>query len=294
MSKRAVLIDSGCEPTPQLASVYGVRLLGIKVVMDNVEYSDGEEIGFDEFYTKVRRARNIRTRPPAFGEIVQLFRNLKSKGHEELVIINMSSKMTKLVEICQNAGKMVLGLDVTVVDTENVSVGAYLIAEKIIEMLHRGKTRRDVLNALPQIRESSFMQFSVPTLKYLIKNGRIGKARGLVATLLNKKPVLGIDDGRIAPLSTVTGMQKVVHTMTENVVNFVAKRPHNVKLYFSWGFENNKNPAQKVFYEVMNRFEKLGIEPVNIIEGRVWPTVACHSGPEGFAVGVYAEKRPIE
>ncbi len=45
---------------------------------------------------------------------------------------------------------------------------------------------------------------------------------------------------------------------------------------------------------LMDRFEKLGVEPDIIIEGRVWPTVACHSGPEGFAIGVYGEQSPIE
>jgi len=294
MSKRAILIDSGCEPTTDLARYYGVKLIGLKVIMDNMEYSDGKELGIEQFYAKVARTRDFKTKPPAFGEIVQLFRNLKSKGYEELIIIHMSAKMTQLVEICENASKMVLGLDVKVIDTENVSVGALMIAQKIIEMLHQGKTHQEVMNVLPLIKESAFMQFSVPTLKYLIKNGRIGKAKGLIATILNKKPVLGIDRGRIAPISTVTGIQKVVLAMTDNIVHFVDRRPHNLKMFFSWGFENNKNLAQKVFYEVMDRFEKLGIEPLSITEGRVWPTVACHSGPEGFAVGVYAERQPIE
>lgn len=288
------MIDSGCSPTKELIEKFNLELIGIKIVMDRKVYVDGVDIDHNLFYLKVPKTRKFKAEPPVYIEVLKRFRELKSKGAAELVVINFSSKMTKLVETCKNASTKVPGLKINIVDTENWSVGAYFIAEKAVELLHDGMPFRDVMKLLPEIKKSSFMQFSVPTLKHAAGNGRTGKAGELVGKLLNKKPILGVDKGGISLISTVTGRGKALATMVGNAANFIDRRPHNVKLYVTWGTDRDRKYVQRALYEIMDRFEKLGIEPDRIIEGRVSPTIACGSGPEVFEIGVYGEKHPIQ
>ncbi len=294
MSDTKILIDTGSSPTKELIEKHGLDLIGIKIIMDKQVFVDGKDITHEEFFEKIRKAKNFYTDPPNVSEVVKKYKEIKASGVKTLFGIHFSEKMTKLVETSRNAANMVRGLDVHIFETANVSAGSHLIAEKLIELIESGKSPEELNALLPEIKASTYMQFSVSTLKYLIKNGRIGKAQGLVGSLLNLKPILGVEDGVIAPIAKVRGMDKSFDVIAQNALEFINKRPHNVKIFMNYGFERNKAWMEASYKAVMDLFARNGVRVQSTKIGRVWPTVACHSGPEGFAIGVYGEQKPIK
>ncbi|BBE31953.1 DegV domain-containing protein [Tepiditoga spiralis] len=293
MPKRAILIDSGCAVTDEILKKYNAELIGMNVVLDEKTFIDGITITKDEYYSKIFDVNEFHTSQPSIGSIVKIYQDLKDKGFDEIVDIHFSSKMSGLINTCEMARNMVEDIKIHIIDTESISIGAYLIAEKIMELLQT-KSFEEVEKLLPEIKKSSYMQFSVPTLKYLIKNGRIGKAQGLAGTILNIKPILGVEDGFIAPIAKIRGMNKVYLTMKNNAIKFIKDRPNNVKIYIIHSLEKNKEQMLKAYNLFMEDFSKLGIKDYRVIEGRISPTVASHSGPEVFGLAVYGEKEPIK
>jgi DegV family protein with EDD domain len=205
----------------------------------------------------------------------------------------MSSKLSKVFENSVAAKGFLPGLEIHVFDTNSVSAGGYFVAQKIIEMTNGGWSVADVEATLPEINRSAQVLIAASTLKYFVKNGRIGKAKGLVGKLLSMKPVLSINDGMVSPFSTEKGMDKAIQRMADTALEFLASRPYNVKIYKAYGTDSNKPFMEKAFKLLIDRLHKIPIKDYQVISRRGWPTVTCHSGPEVFPLSVYGEQTPI-
>ncbi|GAB6188650.1 DegV family protein [Marinitoga arctica] len=290
---RAIIVDSGCSPTENWIKKYNLNFMGMKIYIDGKEYTDGVDLNHEKFYNLVKNAEDIHTAQPSLKEIMNIYEGLKEKGYDEIIDIHFSSKMSGLYNTALMAKNMLNNINVKIIDTKKVSIGASLIARRIVELLlDENKTFEEVESLIPTIISNTFMEFSVPTLKYLIKNGRIGKAAGMAGTLLKIIPVLGVEDGEITPLTKVRGINKAFKFMADKAFEFIKNKPYNIKIYKVHGFEKNIEQENIVFNMFMEKFEKLGYN-YELIEGKIWPTVACHSGPEVFGLGVYGEEKPI-
>ncbi len=295
MSKRVIMMDTGSAPTDEIVRKYGIHVMGMKVFLDGKTYTDGEEIDKDTYYSLIEKTKDFNTSPPLVWEIKRTYEKLKAQGTREIIGVHVSSAMSKLITTCTNARNLVSALDVKIIDTRNISVGAYLVAERIVELLDSGRTYEQVLPLIPEIRESVMLQVSLSTLSYLVKNKRIGRAQGLIGNFLRMRPILGIDaDGYLAPLSRERGKEKMIEKISENAVRFLEDRPHNVKVYLTHGMDRNKRQVEAVFSRFEEKLARTGIGAPRVIRNRLWPTVANLSGPETYGFAVYGEKRPIE
>ncbi len=294
MNKTKIIADTGCSLTSDLIKEYDLDVMGMMVVLDGKNYTDHIEISKDEFYNKIENINDFYTSQPSIGEIQKQYEEIFEEGYEEIIDIHFSSKMSGLINSCQMVKNSMGKENISIIDTENISIGSYMILKKILELLESGKTVNEIENVLQEIKDSTFIQFSVPTLKYLVKNGRVGKAEGLAGTLLNIKPILGVDEGQIYPISKIRGMKKVYSTMAKNAVNFLKDKPNNVKIYKTYGLNHNKEQMEAMFDIFMKHFESLGIKNYEIIEDQLPPTIICHSGPEVIGLSVYGEKEEIK
>ena len=294
MQKYAVMVDSACAPTQELMGRENLFSMGMKINLDGTVYTDGEDLALEDYYGSIERIRDFSTTPPQVWDIKKSYEEVKRKGYSSLISIHVSSKMSKLIETCENAGGMVGGLEVKIIDTANISLGAYFVAEKVIELIDAGWDYEEIQRVMPAIRESTFFQFSLPTLKYLIKNKRVGKIQGMFGNMLKVKPILGLDDeGYLTTLSKERGGQRVIEKISENAIAFVKSHPHNVKFYLAWGFDKNKKMVDQVFNKFMPHFRLLGIKDYKVYKNRIMPTIGCNSGPDAYGFGIYGEKQPI-
>jgi len=291
----AVLIDSGCAPTREMMQNGNVYHMGMRIHLDKNMLLDGEDLELDHFYATIDRVRDFQTTPPQVWDIKKKYEDIKRQGHQSIVSIHVSSAMSKLIETCENARNMVSGIDVHLIDSRNLSIGAFLVADKVISLLDRGTPIDKLDDLLPEIRKSSYLQISLSTLKYLVKKQRIGRVQGLVGSMLNLKPVLGMDEeGYLTTLSKERGGTRVVKHMAESALDFLAKRRFNVKVCLTWGFDENRLFVDRVYDQFLKDVQKLGIKDHQVIKSRMWPTLACNCGPGAFAFAVYGEERPIE
>ena len=295
MSRCAIMVDSACAPTQDIMTRPDVFRMGMNINLDGSTYVDGENLEPENYYASIDRVRDFSTTPPLVWDIKKQYENIRRKGFDSVISIHVSSKMSKLVETCENASHMVSGLDVKIVDTRNLSIGSYFIVEKIAELSAAGKQFDEIEQLLPEIRKSSFLQISLSTLKYLIKNKRVGRVQGMVGNIMKVKPILGIDDeGYLTTLAKERGGARVAQKICESAIDFIERHPHNVKFYLTWGFDKNKLQAEQVFEKFMVEFQKLGIRHVALYKNRMWPTIACNSGPGAYGIGIYGEEYPID
>jgi DegV family protein with EDD domain len=294
MNKTKIIADTGCSLTDKIIKDYDLKVMGMKIVLDEKTYTDYEELSREDFYNKIENVKEFHTAQPAVGEIQKYYEKAFEEGYEKIIDIHFSSKMSGLINSCQIVKNTMKNDNIKIIDTENISIGSFMILKRILELLNSGRSIEEIEELLPKIKENTKLQFSVPTLKYLIKNGRVGKAEGLAGTLLNIKPILGVDEGQISPIAKIRGMKKVYPAMAKNAVDFLKDRPYNIKIYKTWGLNHNKADMEKMFDSFMKSFKKLGYNDYEIIEYQLPPTIICHSGPEVIGLAVYGEKEEIK
>ncbi len=294
-ANRIIMLDTGSSPTEEILKSDDIRRMGMKIFLDGKTLIDGEEIDKETYYSIIEKAGDFNTSPPLVWEIRKIYERLKSEGARELVGVHVSSAMSKLIPTCVNAAKLVSGLDVRIIDTLNISAGAGLVAEKVVDLLRRGRSVDQVEALMPEIRASVHFQISLSTLSYLVKNKRIGRAQGLVGNLLRMRPILGIDgDGYLVPVGKERGKENLIERISESAVRFLEKRPYNIRIYLEYGLDRNKRQVEAVYEAFMKKFKGLDIGRHEARRSRLWPTVANLSGPETYGFAVYGEKRPIE
>src|SRR5690606_24372214 len=142
----------------------------------------------------------------------------------------------------------------------------------------QGRPAREIAQDLEAARERLTIFFSVDTLEYLQRNGRIGKAQAFVGGLLNIKPILTLRDGIVHPVERVRGSQKAFSRLVDHVGEQVGQRPVRVGVVHG----NAPDEAARLAEALRGR---LNIQ--ELITASLGPTIGTHAGPGTLGVVCY-------
>ena len=183
------------------------RIVPLYVRFGRESFRDYAELGPQEFYARLRTAPELpSTSQPTPADFLDAYRELAA--YERILSLHIPRKLSGTVESARIAGEELGGGKVRAVDSGTVSAGLALLALGIQERLRRGTTDDEVDAYVGRFQQDSRIVFTVDTLEYLAKGGRIGKAAAMAGTLLNIKPILAIEDGEVVPVKRVRGAHK--------------------------------------------------------------------------------------
>ena len=177
----------------------------------------------DAFYKWLPTARELpKTASPGPGDYVQMYEGLaQNEGVREIVSIHMTSKGSGAYQAALVAKQMIEekipSLHVEVIDTLNVSMCQGWMVIEAARAALAGKSFGDIVNQVKEMMPITRMIQTADTLKYLYMGGRIGRAKHLVGSLLNIKPLIGMEDGVIVPLGQARSRMKAYEAMVEMV-----------------------------------------------------------------------------
>jgi fatty acid kinase fatty acid binding subunit len=204
----AIVLDSTADFPEAPDRFPNWRIVPLYVRFGDETRRDYVELGPDEFYARLRTASELpSTSQPSPGDFLAVYETLTA--YERVYSLHISAKLSGTCESARRAAAE-LGDRVRVVDTQSASAAIALLGLAIQRRLDRG-TSDDEIDALvaAHARESRLV-FSVDTLEFLQRGGRIGKAAAFAGAMLNIKPILTISGGEVLPLKRVRGNQKAV------------------------------------------------------------------------------------
>lgn len=282
----AVVTDSGCGITDGFANELGdsFSMVGMKIFLSSQEYEDGK-IDKEKFYNHVLKGENVGTSQPSPADFERAYRGLLKKGYDEILSFHISSKVSGTFNAAKIAAKNVDSSRIHVVDSLNISAGAYLMLRRIIEYTKKGMPLKEALNMIDVVRKNTLVLFTVSTLDYLIKNGRIGRATGLVGSILKLLPILTVKDGENATSSITRGKKKLLGKTVNMCENFIKGKEH-IRMVFAYSASNTLKNMEEL-KRIAN--EKIEIKNVSQETLKMWPTIAVHTGPGTIGVACYAE-----
>src|SRR5919201_3829340 len=182
------------------------RVVPLYVRFGTESFRDYSELGPAEFYSRLRAsATSPTTSQPTPGDFLAAYGELDS--FERIFSLHIAGRLSGTVESARTAATEVGGNRVRVIDTETASAAIAMLGLAIERRLERGATDAEIDELAVRYRREARLLFTVDTLEYLARGGRIGRARAWAGQLLNVKPILTITDGEVIPLARVRGNQ---------------------------------------------------------------------------------------
>ena len=204
----AVVLDSTADFPDAPERFPNFRVVPLYVRFGDESLKDYVEIDPQRFYQRLTTATELpTTSQPTPADFLAVYEEL-APTYEHILSLQLSSTLSGTFASAQSAADVLGGGKVRVIDSRTVSASLALLAIGVQRRLERGTTHDEIDAFVGEYGRSHHLLFTVNTLEYLAKGGRIGKAAAFAGNLLNVKPILTIRDGEVVPLKRVRGSQK--------------------------------------------------------------------------------------
>jgi DegV family protein with EDD domain len=264
-----VVTDSTADLPPELIKEFDVIIVPAYVGFGKKTYKDGVDISQDEVYQKMV-TENIpaTTSQPPPADFADVYKKLL-KETDEIVSIQATSKLSGLYSSALQGKDMASGGNrIAVVDSLSVSMGLGMMTLLAARMAKAGEDLSSIVEELKQTIPQMRLWGLFDTLKYLLRGGRIGKAKALLGSVMNIKPILTIHDGELHPTGLARNRAKGIERLISNLKSCV--NVQEVAVVHS----TTPDDAQTLKERVSALFDR---GPIHV--SRLGPALGVHGGP---------------
>ncbi len=282
MSRIAIVTDSTSDIPKNVAKELDIKVIPLTVIFDKESFlDDGKEITISEFYKKIRSSEKLPTTTvPSPKYFLEAYTDIL-KESEGIISIHISKKMSGTVNSAEMAKKEMPGKDIEIIDSEYVHLPLGFLVLKAAQLAQEGRSKEEILKGIYDLKPKLKILFVPSTLEYLKKGGRIGKAKGLIASLLDIKPILTVHDGEVSQFKTARRWNQAKTELIESMKTMI-KNPQN--LVVSVGDSDAKEDAEEMYERIKETFN-----PKRILRVDIGTVVGTHLGPGGIGISFYEE-----
>ena len=209
----AIVLDSTADLPAAAERFPAWRVVPLYVRLGDRSYRDYVDLAPAEFYAHLRAGATATTSQPTPGDVLAAYEELA--GFERIYSLHLSGRFSGTFASAERAAGELGGDRIRVVDTESASLGIALLAFAVQRRLERGTDDAELEALIDRFRSEVRVLFTVDTLEYLARGGRIGRARAWAGELLSIKPILAIAGGEIVPVKRVRGNRKAFAEFAE-------------------------------------------------------------------------------
>lgn len=269
-----LLTDSGSDLPKEIRDTYHIHVMDLKVYVDDQEVTGIDPV---ELMREMKAGKMAKTAQIPLKELQDVFEEAAQAG-DEVLYIAFSSVLSGTYQTALLAKRLVeeeMQATITVFDSKAASMGHGLIVLKAAQLISEGATTAEVLEALETYAPSIEHLFTVDTLTYLVRGGRVSRTKGMVADIMSIKPLLDVQEGALHPFDKVRGKKRLfsrmIEIMEERSGGLAGKRI---------GITYTDNPED--VDKIVSLLEAKGVG--EIIQGHIGPAIGAHTGPGTLAI----------
>ena len=267
-----IVTDYAADISPEQLEGLEVHYLPLTITIDGKLYRSGVDITPTEFYELQVKAKEIpTTSQPSPGDFADLYRNL-AKNDPDILSIHISSGLSGTVNAARLGASAVSEANVEIYDTKTLSGAQGWHVEIAAKAVRAGLDKSRILSLLKQVTEATETLFTLSTLKYLIHGGRISHLKGLLASVLNIKPIIHVEKvgGTYVNRAQARTINRAIDEMADIVASahppHTAMRMQILHSQFPEGAARLKESLDKVF------------ECNWLPQGPIAPVLGAHTG----------------
>ncbi len=204
-----IVTDTTCDLPDNWLRRYNITAVPINIQFGLETFQESVTIGPDTFYNRINADGVLpTTSQPSVGKFQEVYQTLAADG-SEILSIHLTSKLSGTWQSAILAAKQLEDkIKVTVFDSLTGSVGLGLMLREAARLVEAGLTAEEIISRLEAHRSQINVFILLKDLRYARMSGRVGRLRETLASLLNVKPIVGVDDGALIPLERVRGQKK--------------------------------------------------------------------------------------
>jgi len=278
-----IISDAGCDFSKEEIKQSGVTVIPFYVTFDQENYLKvGVDITRDVFFERLTTEKNLfpKTSQPNPQDYIDVFTPFLDEG-KDIFLLTISSKLSGSYASAVLAKDMLKDdypdRKIELLDSKNVSVGQGLILREIINMKNAGYSLEDLVAGAEKVLKSTHVYFTLSTLEYLKRGGRIGPTTALVGGILGLSPILQVENGEISQLDNVRGRKRALELIERAIVDALSDELDNINISIgnvccvddAVMFKNNTEATLKT--KILNPITDIGI------------SVGAHAGPGAIA-----------
>ena len=274
-----IVTDSAAEITDEEIKAWDIHVVPLLIEFPGEEIAS-DDLSADDFYNRLRAMvpQVPTTTQPSIGMFVDTYQPLVEAG-EELISIHISTGLSGTAQTARAASLQVSGSRITVVDTLTLSASERFCVLIAAMAAKKGWSCPQIVKRLDAIHTQSDIAFTLDTLDYLARGGRIGRVQALAGSILKLKPIITVEknDGKYSTLGRGRTLQQTMATIVDHFLLKFGSAPVWITLM------HGQSPDAASIFESMLR-AKLNVARLDI--RRVSPVLGVHTGPGVVGAGV--------
>jgi len=281
-----LISDGGCDFSESEVKEHNITIVPFYISFDQENYlMEGRDITKDEYFDRLVSEKKLfpKTSQPSPQDYIDKFQPFLEAG-QDIILLTISSKLSGSYASAVIASDMLRedfpDRTIAMIDSLNVSVGQGLILREMIKMRDAGFSLEDNVRITEQVRGSAKVYFTLTTLEYLKKGGRVGPTTALVGGILGLSPILQVeDDGSVAQLDNVRGRKVALKLIEEAMVHALKDEVQNIEISIGQIQREDeaatfkKSAEAALDTEISNPITCIGV------------TIGTHAGPGALAFG---------
>lgn len=271
MNNIKIICDSLSDIPKEFIDKYDIEVVPLSIIFNGREYIDGVDLTEDEFYKMLRENESL----PKTSQVTYMsFKNAFEKyidKYEEILYIGGSSNASGTYQSAVMAKNDTDG-EIYTYDSQAFSYVIGILVVEAARMASEGYDIDEIMKAIEELRDKTYVLFSVDTLEYLQKGGRISSTKAAIGSILNIKPILDIKNGLVAPVCQVRGKKNVISKMIELVKDNCGEnlQDQTICIGYSDDFKERERLTEAV---------KAEFNPKDILYFQIGSCVGSHAGP---------------
>ena len=275
-----LVTDSTCDLSEDSIENNDIYFVPVKVQVGDRMYTDRLDLIPEEFYRIFETSPTLpKTSQPALMDFKRVYQHLLAH-YRSIISIHLSRALSGTFQTAVQAAQGTAPERITLLDGKNLTVGLGLVVLEGIAAINQGKKMEEVAQQLECASINTEIFIGLPTLKYLVKGGRVTKAKGLIANILNINPILSIGpEGKLVPVSKARGEKNI----EQKIFDLTEQRVQKATGGFAIAVAHTNAPD--IGTRISKRVKKaFGQEAVMVMNAS--PVLGAHAGPGAFGLAI--------
>lgn len=275
----AIVADSTCDLPADVIKARRIAIIPLHILFGTRSYRDGIDIDNTTFYNRLQRESALPTTsqptPPEFADV---YRQVQTQQNADgLVCITVSAKLSGTYNSA-DAARSQVSFPVRAVDSRTVSMGMGFVVLAAADARDRGANLDEIAAAAEAAGKKAEVFFTVNTLEYLYRGGRISNAQRMIGSALNIKPILAVRDGQALAIENVRTRKRALARLGE-LAACVDGEPGK----FHIAVMDGESPAEA---DALAAELKTKLNPLSLTRASISATLGVHTGPGVVGVGI--------
>ena len=276
----AILTDSCSDVPRDLLERFHIYQLALSINYKDKSYRDGIDITPEYVYENLKN-EIPHTSLPSLGEIQDTIKKIVADGFNQIIIPVISSGLSGTYKAVQMVCEEFKNIKTAVIDTKNIAIGSGFFSIYAAQLVEKKESFEEIVDKLERKKAQSQIYYSLQTLHYLIKGGRLGRVEGILGSVLQIKPIISCgEDGVYYTVEKVRGRKQSIQKLID-ILQDKIKGTKNYYLAICHGY------AQEEANQIKEKMQSYIANAALYMEGQISPALGVHTGPGLVGIGYF-------